>query len=77
MSVLIVFPMESPDRKQTHRKLKMKFDLMELGVLVEEANKHIGELQQRNLTTARRNTIWESICEKVKAVTKRTRRTPK
>lgn len=57
--------MESPDRKQTHRKLKMKSDSMELGVLVEEANKHIGELQQRNLTIARRNTIWESVCEKV------------
>lgn len=25
-----------PDRKQTHRRLKMKFDPLELGVLVEE-----------------------------------------
>ena len=40
---------------------------MELEVLVEEANKHVVELQQRN-------TIWESICEEINALgkTKRT-----
>ena len=48
----------------------MKFEAMELEVLVEEANKHTGELQQRHLSVARRNVIWEAICEKVNAVSK-------
>ncbi|XP_077422176.1 uncharacterized protein LOC144052175 [Vanacampus margaritifer] len=56
------------------RKRKMKFGVMELAVLVEEANKHIGELQERNLNINRRNAIWENICKKVNAVSK-TRRT--
>uniref|UniRef100_A0A3Q2YZZ1 Myb-related transcription factor, partner of profilin-like n=1 Tax=Hippocampus comes TaxID=109280 RepID=A0A3Q2YZZ1_HIPCM len=59
---------------EENRKRKMKFGVMELAVLVEEANKHIGELQQRNLNISRRNAIWETICKKVNAVSK-TRRT--
>ncbi|XP_037122803.1 uncharacterized protein LOC119132034 isoform X1 [Syngnathus acus] len=58
-----------------NRKRKMKFEVMELAVLVEEANKHIGELQERNLNINRRNAIWETICKKVNAVGK-TSRTP-
>ena len=55
-------------------KHKVKFNAMELEVLVEEANKHVLELQQRNINFTQRNTIWESLCEKVNAVgkTKRT-----
>ncbi len=52
----------------------MKFEAKEFGLLVEEANKHIAELQQRNLNITRRNAIWEAICEKVHAQGK-TRRT--
>ncbi|XP_061682462.1 uncharacterized protein LOC133504335 [Syngnathoides biaculeatus] len=58
-----------------NRKRKMKFGARELAVLVEEANKHIGELQERNLNISRRNAIWETICKKVNSVGK-TRRTP-
>ena len=46
------------------RKRKVKFDPMELDVLVDEANKHLNELQQRNLTVAQRNTIYQEVCEK-------------
>uniref|UniRef100_A0A672YCU1 Myb/SANT-like DNA-binding domain-containing protein n=1 Tax=Sphaeramia orbicularis TaxID=375764 RepID=A0A672YCU1_9TELE len=49
---------------------KMKFEALELEVLVEEANKHLTELQQRNLNITRRNAIWEEICAKVNAVGK-------
>ncbi|KAL7383163.1 hypothetical protein ABVT39_005671 [Epinephelus coioides] len=45
------------------RKRKVKFDPMELEVLVEEANQHLNELQQRNLTVSPRNAIWEEICD--------------
>ena len=41
---------------------------------MEEANKPIQELQQRNINISRRNTIWEDICDKVNADSK-TRRT--
>lgn len=43
------------------RKHKVKFDPMELEVLVDEANQ-----QQRKLSVSQRNTTWEEICEKVK-----------
>ena len=66
--------MESLDGKQDRRKRKMKFDELELEILVEEANKHIHELQQRNLNITKRNAIWEKICDRINAVgkTKRT-----
>ena len=32
---------------------------------MEETNKHVVELQQRNINITQRNAIWESICEKV------------
>ena len=35
--------------EQSDRKRKVKFNAMELEVLVEEANKHVVELQQRNI----------------------------
>ncbi len=73
LHALLVFTMENLG-EQSDRKRKMKFEAMELEVLVEEANKHIAELQQRNLNITRRNVIWEAICEKVNAVGK-TRRT--
>lgn len=50
--VVMVSAMMSQDREQTHCKGKMKFNQMELQVLV-EANKNIGELQRRNLSMAR------------------------
>ena len=70
--MLLVFTMESVG--ESGRKRKMKFEATELEVLVEEANKHIHELQQRNINISRRNAIWEDICNKVNAVSK-TRRT--
>ena len=57
--------MESLD-EQKACKCKMKIDSMELEVLVEEVNKHI-ELWQKNITR-KKNTPWESICDKVNAV---------
>lgn len=53
---------------QSGRKRKRKFEAKELEVLVEEAKKHFGELQQRHLSVARRTVIWEAICKKVNAV---------
>ena len=41
---------------------------IELEVLVEEANKHVVELQERSISLTQRYAIWESICEKVNAV---------
>ncbi|XP_061593274.1 myb-related transcription factor, partner of profilin-like isoform X2 [Cololabis saira] len=66
--------MESLDGKQDSRKRKMKFAELELEILVEEANKHIHELQQRNLSISKRNAIWQKICDRINAVgkTKRT-----
>ncbi|XP_032424582.1 uncharacterized protein LOC116723638 [Xiphophorus hellerii] len=61
--------------EQSSRKRKMKFEAMALKVLVEEACAHSGELKQKHLSVARRNAIWEAICEKVNAVS-RTRRSP-
>ncbi len=56
--------------EQSDHKCKMKFEAEELEVLVKEANKHMAELQQRNLNITRRNAIWEAICEKVYVVGK-------
>ena len=56
--------------EQSDCKRKAKFNAMELEVLVEEANKHVVELQQRNINITQRNAILESICEKVNAVGK-------
>ena len=64
--------MESLDGKQDSRKRKMKFNELELEILVEEANKHIHELQQRNLNITKRNAMWEKICDRIHAVGKRT-----
>ncbi len=50
------------------RKRKMKFDELELEILVEEANKHIHELQQRNLNITKRNAISEKTCDRINAV---------
>lgn len=36
------------------RKHKVKFDPMELEVLLDEASKHLNELQERNLTVSQR-----------------------
>ncbi len=60
--------------EEEQRKRKNKFDSLELEVLVAEANKHISDLQQRNLNITKRNLIWSDICAKVNAVgkTKRT-----
>ncbi|XP_049426988.1 myb-related transcription factor, partner of profilin-like [Epinephelus fuscoguttatus] len=55
------------------RKRKVKFDPMELEVLVDEANKHLHELQQKNLSVSQRTAIWEEICENVNAVSKTVR----
>uniref|UniRef100_A0A3B3Y9I6 Myb/SANT-like DNA-binding domain-containing protein n=1 Tax=Poecilia mexicana TaxID=48701 RepID=A0A3B3Y9I6_9TELE len=60
---------------ETSRKRKMKFEALALKVLVEETCAHSGELKQKHLSVARRNAIWEAICEKVNAVS-RTRRSP-
>ena len=43
---------------------------MDLEVLVQEANKHVVELHQRNINITQINTIWETICEKVNAMGK-------
>ncbi len=43
--------------QQSDRKRIMKFEANELKVLVEEANKHIAELQQRNLNITGRNVM--------------------
>uniref|UniRef100_A0A3P9NGR2 Myb/SANT-like DNA-binding domain-containing protein n=1 Tax=Poecilia reticulata TaxID=8081 RepID=A0A3P9NGR2_POERE len=61
--------------EQSSRKRKMKFEALALKVLVEETCAHSGELKQKHLSVARRNAIWEAICEKVNAVS-RTRRSP-
>ncbi|XP_054887288.1 myb-related transcription factor, partner of profilin-like [Poeciliopsis prolifica] len=61
--------------EQSSRKRKMKFEALALKVLVEEACAHSAELKQKHLSVARRNAIWEAICEKVNAVS-RTRRSP-
>ncbi|KAM4731564.1 uncharacterized protein FYW61_009550 [Anableps anableps] len=61
--------------EQSSRKRKMKFEALALDVLVKEASTHIRELQQKHLSVARRNAIWEAICEKVNAVS-RTKRSP-
>ena len=50
------------------RKRKRKFDPMEMEVLVDEANKHLSELQQRSVPVTLRNAICEQICHKVNAV---------
>lgn len=50
--------------EQSDCKRKMKFEAMELEVLVKEVNKHITELQQRNLNISTRNAILEVIREK-------------
>ena len=70
VACLTVCTMESLDGKQDRRKRKMKFDELELEILVEEANKHIHELQQRNLNITKRNAIWEKICDRINAVGK-------
>ena len=62
--VLLVSAMEHYG-EQTDCKRKVKFNAMELEVLVEEANKHVVKLQQRNINTTQRNVIWESICKQV------------
>ncbi|XP_028315361.1 myb-related transcription factor, partner of profilin-like isoform X2 [Gouania willdenowi] len=61
-------------KEDSGRKRKMKFQVVELEVLVEEVKKHTHTLQQTNLNITKRNAIWEAICEKVNAVgkTKRT-----
>ena len=43
-------------------------------VLVEKANKHVVERQQRNINITQRYAIWESICKELNPVgkTKRT-----
>lgn len=51
--MLLVFTMENVG--ESGRKRKMKFEAIELEVLVEEANKHIHELQQRIINISRRN----------------------
>uniref|UniRef100_A0A3Q2NQQ3 Myb-related transcription factor, partner of profilin-like n=1 Tax=Fundulus heteroclitus TaxID=8078 RepID=A0A3Q2NQQ3_FUNHE len=56
--------------EESGRKRKRKFEAIELKVLVEEANTHIGELRQKQLCLSRRNAIWDSICAKVNAVGK-------
>ncbi len=53
MHALLVFTMENLGEQSDH-KHKMKFEAEELEVLVEESNKHIAELQQRNLNITRR-----------------------
>ncbi|XP_029982481.1 nuclear apoptosis-inducing factor 1-like [Sphaeramia orbicularis] len=50
------------------RKRKAKFNPTELEVLVDESNKYLHDLQQKNLTLAQRTAIWEKICQKVNAV---------
>ena len=58
------------------RKCKVKLDPVELEMLVDEANKHLNELQQISLTVTQRNAIWEKIhFEKVNAVGKMMRTT--
>ena len=69
LRALLVSTMEHY-REQRDRKHKAKFNAIELAVLVEEANKHVVELQQRNINITQINTIWESICEKVNVVGK-------
>lgn len=59
---------------EEEQKHKMKFDSVELEVLVEEANKHLNNLQQSNVNITKRNLIWSSICAKVNAIRK-TKRT--
>ncbi len=54
--MLLFFTMENLGQ-QSDRKRKMKFEANELEVLVEEANKHIAELQQRNLNITGRNVM--------------------
>ncbi|XP_053716471.1 myb-related transcription factor, partner of profilin-like [Synchiropus splendidus] len=55
------------------RKRKMKFDPFELEVLIHEAGKHLNEIQNRHMTIAKRNAIWEEISGKVNAVGKKMR----
>ena len=50
----MVCAMESLDGKQDGRKRKMKFDQLQLEVLVEDTNKRIDELQQRNLNITKK-----------------------
>lgn len=59
--------MASVEEEQKH---KIKFNSVELEVVVEEANKHLNDLQQRNLNITKRNTIWSGICVKVNAIGK-------
>ena len=71
--VLLVSAMEHYG-EQSDSKTKRKGFAMGLEVLVEEASKHVVELQQRNINITQRNAIRESTCEKVNVVgkTKRT-----
>ena len=46
--------------EQSERKGKANLNVMEWEVLVEEANKHVAELQQRNINITQRNAIWET-----------------
>ena len=50
----MVCAMESLDGKQDGCKRKMKFDQLQLEVLVEDTNKRIDELQQRNLNITKK-----------------------
>ena len=56
--------------EQSDRKCKAKCIAIEMEVLVEEANKHVVERQQRNINITQRNLTWERFCEKVNPVGK-------
>uniref|UniRef100_A0A672YU27 Myb/SANT-like DNA-binding domain-containing protein n=1 Tax=Sphaeramia orbicularis TaxID=375764 RepID=A0A672YU27_9TELE len=59
---------EKLQNEEVTRKRKAKFNPTELEVLVDESNKYLHDLQQKNLTLAQRTAIWEKICQKVNAV---------